>query len=133
MLRLKIILVFTLGFTLGIALIAGIYIYAFYEMQYGVGKGLVVLGSLLLISVGAVLVSVGYGFGVAVFKISIQPLYSFILGFVFATITIGVVLTTKALAPRVPLLLPLISLLFPGVGGFSTAGIISWFSRRGRK
>ena len=108
-------------------------VYVFEMNAYGVSNEITLILSFVIALIGTLITSSGYGIGMLVFKVPIRHLYSFIFGFVFAVISLGVVWTTKKI------ITPVISddyiiVVFLFIGGFYSARIINWIiTKRGNK
>ena len=115
--------IFSLGFIIVITPLSFFNIYVLEMYTYGVSKEITSVLFLLIILIGAIISSSGYGIGTVIFKVPIRHLYSFIFGFVFAVITIGVVWTTRRfISPIVSDDFIIVVFLF--IGGLYSASII---------
>ena len=95
MTRILTTIIFSLGFIIVIAPLLLLRVYVFEMNAYGVSNEITLILSFVIALIGTLITSSGYGIGMLVFKVPIRHLYSFIFGFVFAVISLGVVWTTK--------------------------------------
>ena len=128
MLRALSTLSFALGFSLVLTSIAGIDIYGLEHFEKMWGKGISFQVSLWLIGAGAVIVSLSFTIGVAVFRLVPSNIVSLCLGAVFAAVVLGTAwggeLLSAATALRQAILVA-----FMLLGGFCIPGLLALRNR----